>query len=107
MATQSVSFVQWEEVRQVEKECYEKFFVAADKTAGGWEFSDRSTYEVRYHGLEAEPDLIAIADHGSQVVERGSTWLDLADIGPETLKDRSRRNRRKVGSLRFRYLRHC
>ena len=49
--------VEWTEPRE-----YEPFRIIADQTANGWEFSEKSCWEVRWYPMESTASLVAKAN---------------------------------------------
>ena len=49
--------IEWTEVRQGEV-----FFVIADETAVGWEFWERSSWEIQWYRMQGSPELMAKAE---------------------------------------------
>jgi hypothetical protein len=85
---------EWTEMRETAG-ARETFFVVAEDTRDGWQFSDRSAWESRYYDLEQDKGLIAIAEHAKRLVAaKGPPAKNGEDCKPITLADELR-----IGSL--------
>jgi|HubBroStandDraft_1064217.scaffolds.fasta_scaffold01390_9 hypothetical protein len=115
---------EWAELRNING-CFVLFSVVAEPTPEGWKFWDREAWEVNYQPVAEDSSLLEIVKHGQALLdakfrEVGVTEntaehkrfhprliplareLKLGDDSPDTLKDRSRHNRKFIAHLKAR-----